>query len=461
MASASQQEINSPSAPKRHDPSALGDVVTVPVQSGRLRFGVFEIDLENRRLWKRGVVVKLQQKPFQILQRLLQTPGELVTRSELARVLWPELHVVFDGSLNTAVNSLRRALGDPSREPRFIETIPGAGYRLLAPVKRYGEPSRSPGNPDANRDYLKGRYFYNKLTEEDLRKSVAYFESALAADPQFAPAHAGLAETYSLFAFLGIMPGAEAHRRARKFAEAALRIDRNLAEAHVAIAGVKKLYDWDWPGAEAAYRRALELNPKQARAHQLYASHLSAMGRHQEAVREIRLALEMDPLSLVIGTEAAWTLYMARDFESAMEQSWKTLTMEPKFAPAQQTLGLAYEQLELHEEAIVEFQNARVCSGDHPSAVAALGHAYAVAGERSKAEELLRELEQVSRTRYVSPYWLSILYCGLGEDARAFEALAKAHEQRDVWLVWLKVEPRFDRLRSDTRFQELLGSMGH
>jgi DNA-binding winged helix-turn-helix (wHTH) protein/Flp pilus assembly protein TadD len=427
-----------------------------------LCFDVFEIDLRNRELWRggvrRGVRVKLQQKPFQILCRLLEAQGELVTRLELAKHLWPELHVVFEGSLNTAVNALRRALGDPPRNPRYIETRPGIGYRFIAPVKPVDEVR--PVHPAAHQDCLKGRYFYNKMTEEDLRKSVAYFEAALSADADYAPAYAGLADTHALFAFLGIAPARDALRRANEFAQAALRIDDTLAEAHVALAGVKKLYHWDWSGAEGEYQKALRLNPNYARGHQLYAGHLSAMGRPEEALQEIRRALELDPLSLVVNMEMAWMLYMARDFQGAVEQSWRTLTMDAKFAPAQNTLGLAYEQLGMQEEGIVELQNARACSGDHPATEAALGHAYARAGRLREAEEALQALQRRSQTRFVSPYWLSILHVALGEYAPALDLLEQAQQDRDVWLVWLKVEPRFDPLRGNPRFKALLRGMG-
>ncbi len=446
---------------KQQQASGLSAAVTFSQHNVRearkLRFGIFEIDLRNRELSRRGTKVKLQQKPFQILYRLLETPGELVTRIELAQLLWPELHVIFDGSLNTAVNALRRALNDPWRNPRYIETRPGIGYRFIAPVQRVDASGN--GSSNAYQDYRKGRYFQNKMTEEDLRKSVAYYQSALASDPEYAPAYAGLADTYSLFAVLGLLPAAETRARSRDFAEAALRIDRRLADAHLSIAGVKKFHEWDWPGAEASYRKAIELNPNHARAHQLYASFLSAMNRREEATRAIRLSLELDPTSLVASMEAAWILYMARDFQGAVEQSWKTLAMDPRFAPAQNTLGLAYEQLGMTEEAIVEFQNASVCSGSHPAAQAALGHAYATAGRQCEAQEVLAELERSAQNRFVSPYWLSILAVGLGEDARAIEWLLRAHQDRDVWLVWLSVEPRFDRMRANPDFQRFKPQM--
>jgi len=442
------------------------DELSNVVISVRVQFGVFEVNLRERELRKFGLRVKLQQKPFQILQRLLETPGEFVSREELARALWPDLHVLFDRSLNTAVNALRRALSDAGRNPRFIESRQGLGYRFIAQVEHIqteqapiGARSQ-PRTTEAHRDYLKGRYFSNKLTAEDLHKSVAHFESALARDPGYAPAYTGLADTYIQFAFQGMLPAQESFAHAKKFATAALRIDDHLAEAHTSIAGVKRYCDWDWTGAEAAYRRALELNSNDPRAHRLYADYLSTMGRSEEALREIGAAQELDPLSLVINMEMAWILYIARDFQGAAEQSWKTLAMEPRFAPAQNTLGLAYQQMGMIEEAIVELNNARACSGEHPAAQAALAHALAIAGRRAEAETLMEQLKRMSRARNVSWYWLAIVYTALGACDAAFESLHEACENREAWLVWLKVEPRYDPLREDVRFDHLLRRIG-
>jgi Flp pilus assembly protein TadD len=178
------------------------------------------------------------------------------------------------------------------------------------------------------------------------------------------------------------------------------------------------------------------------------------MGRSEEALREIATAQELDPLSLVINMEMAWILYVARDFQGAAEQSWKTLAMEPRYAPAQNTLGLAYQQMGMIEEAVVELDNARACSGDHPVAHAALAHALAIAGRRAEAEALM------SRSRNVSRYWRAIVHAALGEYNAAFESLEEACENREVWLVWLKVEPRYDPLREDARFNILLRRIG-
>jgi adenylate cyclase len=414
-----------------------------------VRFGVFELHLEDRELRKRGLKIQLQHKPFQILRLLLETPGDFVPRTRLARHLWPDLHVEFDRSLNTAMNSLRRALGDSSENPRFIETRSGFGYRFIAPVEPVPDSSpaaMSSQSLEPYHDYLKGRHFADKLNDQDLRKSVAYFEAALAGNPEYAPAYAALADTYNLFAALGMSTPQDACHQAMRYVAAALNIDRNLADAHAALGNLRTFHQRDWVNAETQYRKALDSDKNYARGHQLYAEHLSARGRHQEALFEIRMAQQLDPLSLVINSKMAWILYMGRDFQAALEQSWKILAMEPKFAPAQNTLGLACQQMGMLEDAIVELQNACVCSANHPGALASLGHAYADAGMRREAQEVLSQLQRMSESRYVAPYWMALLYAALGETEEELESLEKARSSGDVWLPWLKVDPRFDSL---------------
>ncbi len=358
--------------------------------------------------------------------RVVQRGAALMINTELidvptGRQLWGEQY----NRVPSAIFGLER---DIATQVLKVLNLPSGARESKQVKKNYT------ANLEAYQDYLKGRYFYNKMTEDDLLKSIAHFESALRQDPNYSLAYTGLADTYSLFALLDILPPREACRRAKHLTTTALEIDGDLAEAHASLASVHRLFDWDWPRAEAGYLKALDLNPNYADGHHWYAAHLSAMGRPEEAIREIRSAQELDPLSLVINMEVAWNLYMARDFRGALEQSWKTLVLEPKFAAAQHTLGLACEQLEMNDEAVTEFQNARTCSGGHPSTIAALGHAYAAAGKHDDASEALRELEQMSQRRYVSSYWSALVYAGLGMDDPAVQALEKAWENRDVWL---------------------------
>ncbi|HTQ57333.1 MAG TPA: winged helix-turn-helix domain-containing protein [Bryobacteraceae bacterium] len=440
--------------------------------NSKFRFGAFEVDFGNKELRKHGLRIKLQRKPFRILELLLQTPGQLVMRNDLADQLWPGLHVSFDRSLNTAVNALRRALGDTSRTPRFIETRTGLGYRFIAPVEEVAGSAEarggsgiqlvpvSPEVAEARQDCLKGRFFCQRLTEEDLHKGVAHFNAALARDPKCAFAYAGLAEAYCNFALLNTAPTGEIRGRAQETALAAVDTQQDLGEAHAALATVKRLFEWDWAGAEAEYVTALLLSSGAATIHLAYGTHLAALERREEATRELRMAEELDPLSPLVNVGVAWGRYVGRDFTGASEQAWKVLAMEPKLAAAQHTLGLAYAQMELPEEAIVELHNARTCAGDQPAILAALAYAYAAAGRAPEAAAGLRELEDLARQRYVSAYWRGLVHTGLGDEERALEWLEEACRQKDAWLTWLKVEPRFDRLRTRARFQELLRQIG-
>jgi tetratricopeptide (TPR) repeat protein len=297
------------------------------------------------------------------------------------------------------------------------------------------------------------------MTEDALRQGVAYFESALERDPRFALAYAGLADSYSLFAFLDLMRPRDAFSRARELAVSALRIDANLPEAHIALAAIMHFYDWDKTGAEVEYRRALALNPNSAAARRSYAAHLCSLGRFSEALEHLRWAQDLDPLSLTIGNEIAWTLYIAGDYEAALRQAWKTLALEPRFPAAQHTLGLANLQLGLFEDAIIELRNACACSGNHPAAQASLAGALAVTGARDEAAKILHALVEWSRERYISPYSLGTIYAALEEHTTAFQYLERAIAERDVWMVWLALDPRYAALRSDPRWTKLISSL--
>ncbi len=390
--------------------------------------------------------VRLQHKPFQILELLLQRPGQLVSRQELARSLWPGLHVSFERGLNTAVNVLRQTLGDSSHQCRFIETRSGLGYRFIERVEEVLDPPSLNASQNVHEDCLKGRYFLHKMTDEALWKAIAHFEAALVQDSQYALAYAGLADAYCQSVLQASMQAKSCAHKARESAAAALRYDASLPETHVAHARVKMLFDWDWDGAGTAYRQAVELGPHNAEAHRGYAAFLSARGSATEALSESAQALHLNPLSCPISAEYAWHLYLAGDFQGAAEQCWKVLTLEPAFSPAQQTLGLAYQQLGMQEEAIVELQNADYLSGDHPAAVGALGHLYATAGMRGEAMARLQELDQRARRRVVSPYWYTLIHAGLGETKRALELLEIARRQKDPALLWVNVDPRLSTL---------------
>jgi serine/threonine protein kinase/Flp pilus assembly protein TadD len=320
--------------------------------------------------------------------------------------------------------------------------------------KRYTE------NIEAYQLYLKGRYFWNKRTEKDMRKSLEYFQQAIEKDPNYALAYAGLADSYNMLARFDALPSKEGFPRGKAAALKALGIDGTLAEAHTSLAHARLFYDWDWSGAERELKRAIELNPNNTSAHQWYTSYLSAMGRHDEAIARAKRAQELDPLSLVINTMVGRTFYFARQYDQAIEQFRKTLELDPNFALAQHFLGQAYEQKGMYDEAFAVFQKGITLSGGRSQMVAFLGHAYAVSGKRGEALKTLDELKELSKRRYVGPYNVALVYAGLGEKDQAFEWLQKGYEERSSELLWLAVIPGFDSLRSDPRFADLLRRMG-
>ncbi len=434
----------------------------------KARFDQYEVDFVRRELRKSGTRLRLQHKPFRVLELLLRHPGELVTREELFNFLWPDSHVSFERSLNTAVNSLRQALGESSREFHFIETRPGLGYRFIAPVEEVTDadlravPSRGPGkNLDAYEDCLKGRYLLDRMAEEEeIHKAIAFFNSA-AADETWCPlAYAGISDAYCQLALVGSVCSSKLACRARASAEFALRNDPDLPHAHVSAGRVKMLFDWDWKGAREAVSRALALDGNSVSAHTLRASLLLTLGGYEEALQACREALVIDPLSFPANLQFAACLYAARDFNSAIDQCWKMLTLRSRFAPAQILLALAYGQLGMYEEAVVEFQNARRCEGFQAPATSGLGQVFAMAGLESEAEQACLELSTLAEDRYVSYYWHAVVCAGRGQKNQALSFLEESLRERDPVLLWMRADARFDTLREDERFQIVLRRLG-
>jgi TolB-like protein/Flp pilus assembly protein TadD len=317
-------------------------------------------------------------------------------------------------------------------------------------------------NHEAYQAYLKGRYYWNKRTEDGLKRSAQYFQQAVDIDPCYAQAYAGLADSYALpgIAEYGLLPPKEAMPKARAAATKALEIDRTLAEAQTTLAHVRAFYDWDWAGAEQEFRRAIELNPDYAFSHHWYALYLAAMGRHEEAIAEEERAQEIDPLSLIINKNVGTILYYAGQLDRSIRQYQKALDLDPDFARTHFYLGLAYAQKGMYAEAVAEYQKALEVSGGGTVLTALLGHAHALSGRHDEAARLIGELEEESKERYVPAFNIALIYVGLGEKDRAFEWLGRAYDERSSWLVSLKVEPIFDGIRSDPRFDGLMRDVG-
>ena len=629
----------------------------------RLRFGTFEVDLRAGELTKRGVRLRLQDQPFQLLSILLEKPGQLVTREELRSRLWSQTVVDFDHGLNKAINKIREALGDSAENPRFIETVARRGYRFLADVtaiettsdtqsaatpdslvrhadagvvdvasagtvsKRpthsiawlrlalglgvvlaatllwilYSQNHSTPRirslavlpleslssdssqdyfadgmtdelitslgqisalrvisrtsamtykgvhkalpqiarelnveavvegtvlhsgervritaqliglpderhlwarsfegdlrdtlmlqnsvaraiaeqiqatlnrqeeaalknskavNPEAYEAYLKGRYFWNKRTGDGLKKAIDYFNQAIDTDPGYAKAYSGLADSYALLGDweYGVLSPQDAFPKAKAAATKALALDDTLGEAHTSLAFTLDLYDWDWKSAEKEYQRAIALNPGYATAHHWYAWHLIVTGRNGEGIAELRKAESLDPLSLIISADLADALCIARFWDESVQQSRKTMAMDPNFAVAHYQLGQAFEQKRMHDEAIGAFQRAIELGGANTTFDSNLAYSYAVSGRKEEAMKIVKDLESRQSQESSTDASIALVYVGLGDKVQAMIWLNKAYKAR--FNPSILVRPAFDPLRPDPQFQDLLRRIG-
>jgi len=571
--------------------------------AGLLRFGSFALDVRSRELRTGQTCVRLQEQPFEILRMMLERPGDVVTRDELQRRLWPDgTFVDFEHSLNAAVKRLRAALGDDADHPRFVETLPRRGYRFIGAlasdrgataatgvprvavlpfanlsedpsqeyftdglteemiaqlgqrcrgrigvvarwssmvfkgstarareigrtlradylleggVRREGDrvrvtarlietagethlwadtyerhltdclsvqadvaariaeslavelvpESSSPGHGVAGsamayQEYLKGRFHWNQWNrpdDEDLeQQALSHYAEALRLDPQFAPAHAGIARVHVVRALNYRERPRVALEAARTAAKQAIELEPRVAEGHLALGDVRRMLEWDWPGAEAEYVEAIALNPSQENAHRAYALMLVTLSRPEEAVREVERACEFDPLCLVVGTSAAWVHYLAGNYDAALAHCRRTLDMDPQFRPARRLMGAVCLQTGKWRDAIAVLEAAYAESRHDPALVASLVHAQASVGDQAAARAVLGDLQRLDRTRYLSPYHLALAHVGLDNIDAAFEMLERAVVDCDPALVYLAVEPRFEPLRSDPRYARLI-----
>lgn len=315
-------------------------------------------------------------------------------------------------------------------------------------------------DPEAYLAYSKGRFFWNRRTETDLKRAISYFQQAIEKDPNYALAYDGLADCWLPLGWYAYMSPAETFPHAKVAVMKALALDDSLAEAHTSLAFVTLYYDRDWANAEREFRRAIELNPNYANGHHWYAEYLSLVGRHDEAIAESERARELDPLSNIINTWVGSRYFFARRYDRAIEQYRNAVEMDPNFVPVHLVLGHALEQKHMYREAIAELERAVSLTGRSPVYLASLAHVYGLAGKRDHAQDLFTELKNLSERRYVSSYDLALASLGVGETDTAFALLARAIDERSPRAAFLGVDPRFDGLRSDARFKKLMIRIG-
>jgi TolB-like protein/Tfp pilus assembly protein PilF len=563
---------------------------------GTVRFGAFELDLRASELRKQGAKVKLQEQPFQILQVLLQRPGEIVTREELQQKIWPsDTFVDFDHGLYNAIKRLREALGDSAETPRFVETLSRRGYRFIgkiecdaprvrslavlplenlsdAPQQEYfaegltdalittlakiGElrvvsrtsvmhykgarkPLREiarelqvdaivegtvlraghrvritaqlidaarethlwaesyerdlrnilalqsevaqaiarevqvkltpqeradlaqvhPVDPEAYEAYLQGRYHWNRRSGAELPKAIQYFQQAIAKDPTYAAAYSGLADCLCGLGVWAFASPQEGCGRGKRLALQAVELDRSLAEAHASLAWPTMWYDYDFLAAEREFERSLELNPRYANAHHWFGLYLGLMGRYEEGYTELKRAVRLDPHSSFTYSTFGILHFFSRRYDQAIEQLEKALELDPSLAQAHCVLGFAYLYKSMHELAITAVRKSVQLAHGASFFVARLGEAYAAAGYRDEAQKILQQLQELSKQRYVTPYLVSATYAALGNKDEALRWLETGYRERAALMVCLKTEPRFDDLRSDPHFQDLMRRM--
>ena len=307
--------------------------------------------------------------------------------------------------------------------------------------------------------YLQGRYQWNKQTLEGLQQSIDYFQQAVQKDPRYALAYAGQADSYAQLADFNVLPTREVLPKVKSAAARSLELDEAGAEAHTSL-GWARFHEWDWAGAEKEFKRAIQLNPSYPTAHSWYGEYLMVQGRFDEALVEMNRASDLNPLSPALNLALGYRFYYAHQYPEAIEQIQKTLAMDAKFVPAHVFLGRAYEQKGTYPEAIAEMRKALELSEGDTNELAAVGHAYAVAHQAGEAKKILDQLKERSQQTYVQPSLIARIHVGLGDNNQAFDWLQKAYEDRSAGLLYLKVDPAFDGVRSDPRFIDLLRRVG-
>lgn len=382
--------------------------------------------------------------------RILQLDDQLIVKTELIEVIngWQ----IWGGQYCKSLSDILEVEAEISREISVQLKLRLTGEEKRGLYRRHTE------SAEAYRLYLKGRYHWNKFDQDSLKHAINYFSQAIEIDPAYALAYAGLADSYYRLSNV-YAPTREAMSKAKEAAIRALEIDETLSETHAALGLIKLCYEWDWPGAKSDFIRAIEINPNYAVAHQRLGLYFNLRGRFEEATEELDLALAIDPLSLQTYWGFALSYLLMKDYGRAIEEIQKALEMEGSYKPAFYLLGRIYEAMGELDLAIAVFKKPSAAN-DSPVFMAALGHAYALAGRRRDARRTLNALDKLSREQYVSPYGKAVILLALGDKNQCFSYLEQAYENRCEMMTWLKIDPAFDSIRTDLRFTSLLRRVG-
>jgi DNA-binding winged helix-turn-helix (wHTH) protein/Flp pilus assembly protein TadD len=442
-----------------------------------LTFGEFTLAPNERLLLRRQQPVSLTPKAFDLLVILVRRSGHLISKEDLLREVWPGTYVE-EVNLTVYVSGLRKVLDGGRNGTSMIETVPTRGYRFVAPVTMdhsevvHRNPQvlipkpgsgvhrrQSVANPDSYRAYLRGRYEWNQRSKDSIKRGMEQFRAAVELDPTFAEAYSGLADSYAALGYLSYESPSDAFPTARRYSALALQLDGSLAEAHASLGFVKLYFDWDWRGAEAEFEKAIAVDPNYGMSHEWYSIYLTAAGRARKAFEEIQLACECEPLSLPINSDLGFYYYYTGQYDEAVKQLKFVLEMNKAFPPAHLWLGRTLQELGRLDDALTEFRQVEESLPGWPVSVAARGFVAGLAGRKAEAEEILEDLERLAAHTYVTPYGVALVHAGLGDQEAAFAHLNKAFVEKSNWLVWLRLDPRWNRLRSDTRFMEMVRRM--
>ncbi len=420
--------------------SKLGQITVRPITNSVIRY--LDQDQDLNVIGRRLNVSFLIEGTIETFHEKIRVTARLI-RARDGESLWA---VKFDGECDD-IFTLEDFISD-----RIMDEL----ARRLGGNRRETRMKRETQDMEAYSFYLKGRYFWSKRTEDGLKTSVEYFRRAVDKDPDYALAYTGLAASFVLLGFYGGLPPDEAFPESRAAALRALAIDDGLAEAYGCLAYTHLNYDVDWPGAEREFKRAIEADPNCAMAHQWYSDYLSAVGRFGEARKEIGLAQEHNPVSLMINANLGLPYYWSRRYDQAIEIFQRALEMDENFPSTHLYLGFAYTQKGRFENAISECQNAVSLSKGSPVMLAALGCAFAAFGQTQKARQVLDQLQALSTKRYVPLYDQALVYASLGQKGQALRLLQQAVEKRSGRIIFLRVDPYWESLSSDARFTNLL-----